>query len=665
MRRLGLIAAFLLFLCVPARASVLLAPGSATSVNQDSVTSATINVSPHVDGQLLVWFTSLANGATPAVTGGGWTCNTQTGTYSGTICTRTASSEPASYTMTWTGSTSVGMMMLTVERTDGATPTIDQSSIVITASASSVNMPQVTTTGSGDLLLYFGSAFNGSAGATSFTQPGAVPFANAQYYRVIAGFLGQTAPGLTNGSINATAASTAAYAAATIAFNGAGSAVFVGHSGDVTSGGPTISVTVPPNTASGDALIVGIGGRGTTGYTITPPPDILKVLDASYVSNNSITLSSNIRTNDLITTYVSSNGTSLTAPASCGSNPWVLICSTNNGSFVEGWWSKVAETCDTTGSQTYTWTTGSGAAISYIDWRSFSGSTLSISAENCTVAPAAATASAPAITTTGPNQVVVPYAFQLVAGPTLTAPSNIILFSTFPDTNRSGGYRNQPTAGTTPTETFSSSNSSNAWLMVQFAIASANPSPFTAVGSSIIDPTQSVQLNFFESASLASGINNLPLSFIASTTSSLVADLTEWGNLNATTPVDTICPYASAGGTFGNIPSCTPSQADELFFGFQTHPNLGADVNSVGSPLIGILSSPDAENGYGASNLTQPSFTGGFNTPYASAKLGLDAATAPSRGTTNLRVNQEFLMLFSQYPIGQCNGCGGIGVTTP
>lgn len=671
MRRLFLALALLLTFAIgSARASYLpYTSGVASNIDRSgtgtslSVTTPSSKTTTDVYTIVLM----LTNGATPTISPSGPSCTTATGAYSVTTCTVSAASAASSYTFSWTGGAISCVVMWDTTSTDGLAPVVDvQTNYVSPTTISSLAMPQVTTTSTCDLVYFVVGSEHATNPETNFSSNGVVELGAAQYNELLVGYLGQSAAGATSTAITANNnGGTSTMVAVTITFKGNGSACFVGHSGNV--GGSTgVSPTFPVNSAGGDGAVVVIGGRGTTGYTVTPPPDVLISYSTNVGGSNpvNIPLGTHAQVGQpllvIITPYDAGSWTANVT--SSGTGTWAIHTFNDNGQQLT--WALKTCTSGDLNNNIVASLSGDTVNASLIVLNSFSGGTITSDASSHGgQAAGSGSFPMPSITTLTNYDLLIGVAMQAGgAGWSVPAGTSTLL--------RNGSYgvfiSPQPTAGLVPTQTITGGSSGNAWEGLQLAWTTGAGSPFTHIGSTI-DPTNSVQLDAFQAGNIASGLGGGVVSFTTSASSSLVADLTEWGNVNATTPVDTSCFFSIPGAPYGTIPSCTPSSNDELFFGAQTHPNQGAGVIGVLAPLIDILSSPDIEDGYGSSNLTGPSYTGSFNTnnAYASAKFGIEGANTPARGTTNLRLNQEFLMLFSQYPIGQCNGCGGIGVMTP
>lgn len=142
-----------------------------TANSTAAVTQLTITVPSVANGDGMLFAIAIRGGSNvTGLTLPGWNLvfETNQGTNNKlAVFSRTASSEPADYTITWTTAGSAAGAIFVASGTDQAT-LVDTSGSQGNASSTSVTAPTVTTATDGCLLVFFGSV----AGATSWTAPG-------------------------------------------------------------------------------------------------------------------------------------------------------------------------------------------------------------------------------------------------------------------------------------------------------------------------------------------------------------------------------------------------------------------------------------------------------------------------------------------------------------
>ena len=153
-------------------AAILRTPNGVTSAENGSSNSLVINVpSGTVNGDTLALVACHdLNGETLAVTGGGWDSKEAqaSGSHDGALWTRTASSEPASYTVTSTGAvSSFGLIMFAINPDGGVFDAIEAADTTANFNASGTTA--VTSSVTADAGGFFAALFlnDGSRGVAT------------------------------------------------------------------------------------------------------------------------------------------------------------------------------------------------------------------------------------------------------------------------------------------------------------------------------------------------------------------------------------------------------------------------------------------------------------------------------------------------------------------
>lgn len=649
MRRLLLALSFLLI----ATASHASTKAYDWSSNHGSGTTATCTVPNYYSGATIIGVAAADNGATITASASGWNSD---GSNAGNIWQgawdRTATgSEPANYQWTWTGTANWVCMLLVVGDTVGVTPVIDLTAKTFTNSSSAGGLaaPALTTTVANDVIFdFFVSPWNiGSA-----PEPGGtILTSNQSFINEAAGYFGQGAaaaaitpswnPGHSPTNIDLFRIAFKSNTTTAANFKGIGLEKY-----DASGVGSKV-VAVPTNTSTGDALVAAIGEIGSSGIAISPPSDIslrqiLQTFTGNGVSTCSVTDSSKIKVGDqLIALMKSAHGVTSTS----GPTGFTKIL-TNDTNFLFTIWTKTAVSGDI--GATFTWTNGSNNFIDCImdDFFSNSAGTLSVEANSgITTAGSGTTYTPAAVTTLGVNRLIVEVATQF-AGNNITLPGTVIDSGVTAGHGDGFGYYPQASTGASATPQATSSGSST-WEGVQLSVSSGGAgSSWTQIGSSIVDPGSTNELDLYSHVYAAGDPSTWPWIF-ASNPSKSVGIISAWANLDATTPVDTSGTLGSMGLDNGYYPIIAkPTANDELLYKVivPTTSNGGYQFPDVpifnGSGLTAHLSSI-------AGDLPLIVNSAGFTGNFSSATLGLKSATAPTYTTANARVNQAAVMVFS------------------
>ena len=144
---------------------------SALSVQNTASTTITVNVPSVSNGQLMLMYVNSANVSQSWTTPSGWTLPSSGSSSGRAIFYRTASSEPASYTVTQTGSTTSSAYILVYSNA-----TFDVARITAQTPAATQSPSAITPGTAGTTMVYFASS--ASASATFTTPTGYTPIAS-------------------------------------------------------------------------------------------------------------------------------------------------------------------------------------------------------------------------------------------------------------------------------------------------------------------------------------------------------------------------------------------------------------------------------------------------------------------------------------------------------
>ena len=176
------------------------------------------------------------------------------------------------------------------------------------------------------------------------------------------------------------------------------------------------------------------------------------------------------------------------------------------------------------------------------------------------------------------------------------------------------------------------------------------PAGWALLGSKA-DPSQTIQLSLYWHTVVGGDPSSWTFTF-ASSIPIPAGIIIAFANLDAITPFDVVEMLGIAAMDVPARPSVTPTPNDELVMNFITQGGNGSfTVASLMTPLrypgfggsgiisagYGFLTSAGAEAAIGAQD----------GNAFASATIGLKAATAPTRSTSNMRVNQTSLVIMN------------------
>lgn len=606
--------------------------GSATSCTATVPTSA-VNGHPLIECVFLstnAAINSFGTGGTNAFT----TLDSTTNTVRGACAYKNVvTGDPATYTVTWTGAATSTVVYVDVGlNTDGTTPALDVHAITTGIQAASI-----TTTVAGDevLNIVMNTAIQaGNTGAyaaitASDTSAGYTVLASGQE---TAG----TPPAVswvpTNG--NPPITETVAFKANTTTAE-----MFVGVGAEAFNSGSASNVNplTPANVNVGDIGFAGIMQSGTNAVSVTDLAtwtsnsstvwNLASLIIAcggsactnrasSGVGSATVTVpASTYVVGDLMTIYVRFGNT--VNPTLTG---WNSLCTytTNNHAAV---FTRTADSTDAAGT-TYT-IGGAGTFPAYLltGWVGGAG-TPTVDQSSCTVVAASTSTTTPVTNLCSVANCRIWNTADQNSGSVVTVPTNDTAL-TSASTNIQHGYRNSTVSTWTlvASKTNEASTVTQAVYRHQFA---AN------------DPSYVFQ--FASNPSVSNGV------------------IAAFGNINTTTPTDNNNSISNEGlNQAQQAPLIQPTSTDELALTFN-----GYSACSPSAPLAGQYPSPIQSNPTGNSRISAYYTTvdaamaaqavdqcGG---PYVSTTMGLNAATAPTTTSANLRIQQQIEEIFALAP---------------
>lgn len=577
-----------------------------------------VPVPAHEDGDVIVFCFELDANIAVTTLGGTFTAlDSATGTVSGKCGYRTASSEPSTYTPTWTGNATSHGVMAVIHNTDGTTPIVDVHSMGTgspTSQATTVNY---------DLVVFMS---NGNAGQWNGQQgPWGIAL-NANGSGV--GYVGQDKAGSSPttafsytgaGNINSE----------TIAFfsNTPSAALFVGvgtesfHSGSASNVAPTSA----SNVSVGDIELAAVSENVTPGIAIVPTaPFELSIHNqaqansAGTVSSLAVTIPASTSVGDLMMAMVSNNSTpsTITGPTCGSSGAWTKVCQDTTNITVTIW-TKVAATGDASASCTWNASTTNFMSISEWAVASGSASALSVDASACSHVAATATPTLPVVTTIANQDMVIGGAIQ-PNNSTPTVPGSMTNINTGATHGWVVGWAGQTIAGVTPTQTLANGNAASAWGTFQVAVKTAyEQSPWTLVATGI-DPTLTVSMNVYFHVRGSGDPTTWNFNFVTNPSNSdgLIVD---FANVDPANPVDASSVLTVGAMDEPELPSITPTMWDELLMYFSV-PGVGYGLTTIWTN--GAQNRISANYYSLASAGTQPSGTGNTNA-FVTTALGL------------------------------------------
>jgi len=558
----------------------------------------------------------------------------------------------------WTNANSATITEWIIVPSDNVAPTFGTTaSTVCGPSAGACTPATVTPAQSGDLIF---NACNFGGGSPDWNSSTSSSFPTLTTGVDVSGTFGWSG---TSGSPTMTAATQTVGGAiydiacltGDIEASGTGS-VIVGAADTYNSGSSTrLSIRTPLNNNLNDTLIAGIL-ENTTGIAITAPPATDVLLhgagNAQSTGTSSCTavVDATTKVGDRLVTIIDTNASgTVTAPSpTAGENSWTLVDTITNATHSSPFsiYSKLATSGDIGQSQTWTGT-AHYSLCGVSSWYSASGGTVTIETDKLTSGTTSGAYTAPAITTTHNNDVIVPFCTD--SSTTMTFAS--LVFPVWSISFSVANWYFQASAGSSATPACTP-NSGGGVDIGQLALTSggtAGPSWVHQSPTAVTDPTDVAQIDVF-TLQPPSNHNYVGTTFTFQFASSEVTSegiMVDAGNLNTTTPIDVGGSLVNAGEAQTQEAPLNPTPNDELalsFNGYDAGPfgergGQYPQAITIGTHMSAYYTTPNAA--------VVAQAVDSVMAPYASITLGLKAASTPARTTANVDINQHVIEIFS------------------
>jgi hypothetical protein len=684
MRRIVLALVIMLFAYAPfARASTIIVGTSFQTAASGNANNAVPVPAGVLNGDTLFMCFKLDSSKTVTTLGGTFTSCTNfaslvdvtASTYDMKCGCRTASSEPASYTPTWTGSAaSIGEIAI-VRNTDGTTPAID---VAPTTATDATNITSITTSTNNDLIVAMVLDAAGGAGLiTAGAQPMALSLnvANAHVLYATQETAGATTwipTGLAYSGAGTRLGITIA-----VKSNTTTAATFTGRSYDTYNSGAASSLVAgaPTNGNANDTLIVPITEL-TPAVAITAPPVIgirgcavpanVNGTSGSIVYNRSAFVDANgiaapPQSGDMLIAESTSVGAVTTIPTSF--NLQTNTAWGSGGVANLETWTKLAGGSEPS-SYTFSLAGNNMYCGSLCAVYDSSGGTLTVGNTQASTSGASAVTSFGATSvTTGHNNAYIhnAWAWNIGSGSiTLPATQNSAFSqATGGAIAQAVGWLNQHTAGAIPTQTATAPSGPVATSQIEIYSTAA-----AALGGSTVWAHQSPTAVKNESATVQEDLYSMvapnaesigPALFVfGSSESSSDGYMVDIGNLNTTTPIDSSNSLVNEGlaaSVSASLPA--PTATDELAAVFQSY----ATCTPAAAQATGTNYSQTMLGGGRASAYLMTAdyeatwqLVDACANAFASIAVGLNANTTPTRTTAQMRIQQQMESIFSLAP---------------
>jgi hypothetical protein len=660
MRRLLFAAGLLLILTAPARAaSLFIRPSTSADHTGSTVTTLAITMPTQLVGDELGILTAAFYGGSSAptsiaITGSSWTLvnSTTCGVVVQAVYKRNMTSGDAGSTQTfnWTNAAGVELAFDSFVGTDGAVPVVHAAATPsCNTSATSLIAPTITPVQSGDFVYLIGD--HGASGAPIGSWSG-TPQANNLHILSVDYFgwsNAGVAPSMPTYSSGGSAAPIVTEAL-DIEASTAGSAV-ISAGVETAASGSSVTPTIPTFSNNGDALIATIAQASTA--VITPPSDIQFRVASTAVNPGNVTsctvqIPAGVVVGDQMIAMINNQDKTSTVTGPSTGNPWTQVGSDTNF-FAYTAWKKTVESGDASANRTWTFSHSAFSGCGIVDYYSYTAQTISVDASTFSHAAAATTFSPSSVATTGANRVIVMSGLEN-ANNTLSVASPVHVALNATGQNWIIGDYPQAASGASITPQISGGNAgASGWAGFQIALTSGGVAgPWTKIGSSVIDPSNGVELDSFSHIQ-TSGDPTWQWNFASAPTTGYGL-ITAFGNLNTTTPVDANNSVALTGLDNPVYSQVSPTTSDELLFNvFVTSGSItGAPITQYPKePILAgarIFAAYSPISGAGVSQFN-PNATNA--NAFAAMSMGLKAVTTPTRTTANARINQAALILFT------------------